>query len=49
MNPITDISALGDLTTLLSVTLTNCPVKDFSPVEHVGYVEPYTRGGTVHE
>ncbi len=45
-NPIADISVLRDLTTLLQVMVVHCPVEDFSPLDHVGYVEPYTRGGT---
>ncbi|MBQ2767695.1 MAG: leucine-rich repeat protein [Clostridia bacterium] len=45
-NPITDISVLRDLTTLLQVMVVHCPVEDFSPLDHVDYVEPYTRGGT---
>ena len=45
-NPITDISVLRDLTTLLQVMVVHCPVEDFSPIDHVEYVEPYTRGGT---
>ena len=49
MNPITDISELSNLKTLLQVMVVNCPIEDFSPLDHVENVEPCTRGGTVHE
>lgn len=33
----------------LQVMVVNCPIEDFSPLDHVENVEPCTRGGTVHE
>jgi Leucine-rich repeat (LRR) protein len=42
-NPIEDITPLAQLDSFLQVYLVFCPVKDFSPVDHVGFVEPYER------
>lgn len=41
-NPVNDISALRNATTLLQLYAVNCPIDDFSPVDHVICLESST-------
>ncbi len=41
-NPVSDISALRNATTLLQLYAVNCPIEDFSPVDHVICLESST-------